>query len=119
MSKKPDPKAIRAGDWIHITVPRNRYLEWGVYKARVESLAAKDRHRDGRTYHCAIEINGLDFDDPNAILIHFPLTIISHESLRGQCFLGADQFPVEFRHEQNIERRLKDSMPDQRLPYKD
>lgn len=119
--KDEDLSQPRPGDFLYLTVPPNRHISAGLHTARIESLVPKDRRRDSRTYNCAIVVNDLDFDDDDALTVHFQVTIYPNALCldRHQCFLGGDSFPVTYRHEPNIERRLRDSLPKERLPYAD
>lgn len=118
-TKAEDPKAIRPGDFLHLTVPPNRYIAVGCHRARVESLAPKERFHDSRSYNCSVVINDTEFEDTDAIYVLFRLTIYNHPALSAKCFIGPDEFPVGYVHEPNLERRLRDSLPPERLPYAD
>lgn len=104
--------SIRVGDILHLTVPDNRYLQSGVYAATV-TLAAKRKH--DWYYHCRVQL-------ATDIYVAFQVTIPRkpHHGLVGCAFLGCDTFPVQYIHEQNLPKRINDSLPPkERLPYAD
>lgn len=123
MSKPKDPLAIRVGDYFHLRVPDNRTLQPGLYKVRVDRIITY-KHRKytggGQSYRCSFPLTenhepimqDTEEDVAHCLRVYFTLTIYSQESrLAGQAFLGPDQFPVEYSHEQNIMQRLQDSLP--------
>lgn len=119
--KKRKPATIDTiccGDTLHIQVPENRYLDSGVYAALVDSELSPTRQFN--RYRCHIQFE-------NFCRIHF-LVSVARRAYRGRdhepllLFLGTDEFPVDYTHEPNLERRLRQSasaLTKERKPYAD
>lgn len=118
--KSNDPRSILPGDFLHLQVPANRFIASGLYRVTVNNLVAKSRRET--TYHCSFPLDP-EQQDPFAVNVHLRLSIARNTPhLTGCAFLGPDQFPVQYRHEPNLERRLTlsaQALSKERKPYAD
>jgi hypothetical protein len=90
------------GDYIHLTVPPGRLLHAGTYTCVVTHVKSHDAYET----KYILSIPALS---PSATV---SVAFATSTDLKwiGKGFLGHDMYPVDYRHEQNLEQRLKDSL---------